>query len=689
MMKHKWQIIMRMLLVLFLATSIAAAAGPSAGETRIIIFHVNDLHSKIDQFSKIAWYVQQEKKNNPEAHVFFMNAGDNFSGNPVVDRYKPSGEPVRLLLQKMGVDVMAMGNHDFDPGPAFAKTFVTTAGFPVIAANIKIKTADMPKFKPYVILEAGKDSKKKIKIAVLGLIQVEDNGTPSTHPNNIKGIEFPEPLETAEKYRFLRKDNHVFMVLSHLGAGTDKRLAHKMGELDLIIGGHSHTLIDRPIEENGVLIVQAGGYANYLGRVELVLKNRKIVGKSGKVIKVSNIKGSIPELDKMIAKFNDNPVLGQVIGHFPCTVAGKFELGHLSTDAVRKRFNLDAVFQNGGGIRVSKLNPVVRIKDIYSLHPFNNTVVKYKMTLEDIKGFIKNDFEKNRKLDAKVSGIGYNVYRDVHNKARRIDVWDANGKPLENNKTYTVGMNDYMAEKYKFSHTGPRQNMMATLADTVIDYVKTNPDAPKGVQKLRAFETLVPGKDLTPIGKTGVKLYSGDFPFSGSSTSGNLAADALRKAAGSDVALFPTAAQHIGLVIPANSPLFKEYIPHLYPHGDKNLTVTGKMTGKDLKAFILNQSKRWHKAAFQVSGLSVIFHKGKDGQLNRAEVFLPGNKPISRNETYTVTLDDYGFKKYYKLGDKFKEPAASKTTIADMIEDFITKSKTVGDSLDQKRVTIK
>ncbi len=272
------------LVVSMLPAGCSGSSRPAPGEeTRIIIFHVNDPHAKIDSYPKMAWLVAEARKTNP--HVYLMNAGDNFSGNPVVDLANPKGEPVRLLMNAMGYDAMALGNHEFDYGQGVLKNFMQKSNFPVLCANVKVGPSGIiPQPEPFKILTTSNG----IRIAVLGLIQVDkDNGIPATHPKHLGGTTFSNPLEAAVKYRHLRKDNQVFIALTHVGLGNETKLAKKMAELDLIIGGHSHTAIANPKETNGVLITQAGGHGQYIGRIELVVKDGKVIKKSGRLIKLS------------------------------------------------------------------------------------------------------------------------------------------------------------------------------------------------------------------------------------------------------------------------------------------------------------------------------------------------------------------------------------------------------------------
>lgn len=667
----------------------SCAGGPAvpAGETRIIIFHTNDTHAKIDNFAKIAWYVARERKNNPRAHVFFMNAGDNFSGNPVVDQYDPRGEPVRQLLNLMGYDVMTLGNHEFDYGQNILKNVLEKAAFPILCANVGVQKGPLPQPRPFTVLK----TKNGLKIAVLGLIQVEkENRIPSTHPDGLKGLIFLEPIETAKKYRYLKKENHLFIALTHLGLDKDEVLAREMGELDLIIGGHSHTTIENPTEINGVLIAQAGGDARYLGRIEVILQKGRPVKKSGRLIEVASIKGEIPKLKNMVAKFNDNPALKQVIATLPTALEGKFELGHLITDAVRKLYNLDVVFHNSGGIRSNRLNKTVRLGDIYTLHPFGNQVVKFMMNPAEIRTLIKNDYERYKDLDLKVSGIHYTVTRTLNHKVKTIELRDRDGHLLDENKDYSVGMNDYIAGTYKFTHRDAGQSLMVGVADTLIRYLKEGKEVCADIAGARTGERIAAGDggSLTRIGETPLEISAGAGPFSGSTTAGNLAADAIRAATGADIAVYPSYLLRRGLVIPASSPFFREYIPNLYRFSNKNKALTGRMKGRDLIRFILDRGSYNGNADLQVSGMTYTLYFPSDGTAPSVECYLAGGKKISGSAVYTVSFNDYEFKNHYRLNGKVLRQSTGKQTVEQMITGYVRKEGTIPPSIGEARIKI-
>ncbi|MCK5221144.1 MAG: bifunctional metallophosphatase/5'-nucleotidase, partial [Candidatus Aminicenantes bacterium] len=334
--------------------------GADSKETKITIFHLNDIHGSINNMGKIAYIVESERAENP--NVFLVQAGDNFSGNPVVDQYDPKGEPLLILMNKMKFDAGAIGNHDFDYGKKILKSFIERADFPMLCSNVKSNDSDFPQPAPYAILK----TVDGVELVLLDLIQTEaQSGIPSTLPDNVKGLKFFRGTESALDFKNLKKDNNIFIALSHLGFEGDKILAGKMSELDLIIGGHSHTLIKSPSLENGVLITQAGAHADYLGRIDIVVKDGKILKIKGSVIDLDEIKTSSKEVDKLITDFNNSSSLNKVLADINTTINGRQALGLMVTDAILEDLGLDMIFYNKGGIRINRLSGKVKAKDVY------------------------------------------------------------------------------------------------------------------------------------------------------------------------------------------------------------------------------------------------------------------------------------------------------------------------------------
>jgi 5'-nucleotidase/UDP-sugar diphosphatase len=451
------------LLGVFALASSSGIPPAAAAETRIVIFHSNDIHGKIDNFAKVAAILDAERKGGAE--VFYFDAGDNFTGSPVIDQYDPPGEPMLELLNRLGVDVLCPGNHEFDYGLENLQKFAARARFPFVSANIEALPGSFPQLRSSLLIK----TKGGIRIAVFGLIQ-------TTHPDKVKGLVFSEPLAKALEMKKLRAGSDVLIGLTHIGFEQDVLLAAEMPELDAIIGGHSHTRVDPAETVNGVLVAQAGSDNRFLGRVDLLVRNGRVIEKKGVLIDLKGPMAEAADVQAMIVRFNQNPAFARIIAEAPQEIVGKEALGSLMTDAIRVVHGLDIAFQNGGGIRLNQLPKKITLKDIYTLDPFGNQVVQFALSAAEVRGLIAASFAKGNDIDLQVSGISYTVRSDSANRIIEILLRAADGTPLAEDKKFQVGVSSYVASSYKFVHQDPGRSLQTTTADALIRYLQSGAD---------------------------------------------------------------------------------------------------------------------------------------------------------------------------------------------------------------------
>jgi 5'-nucleotidase len=257
---------------------------------RLTILHTNDVHSRIDPFpmdggrnqglggvaarSELIKKIRREQEN-----VLLFDAGDIFQGTPYFNFYK--GEPEIKAMTAMGYDATTIGNHDFDAGlEDLALQLDRHASFPMIVCNYDFSGTPMQyKYQPYKIFNKG-----GLKIGVLG-IGIELNGLV---PENLYGnTKYLDPVQKANEYAAeLKTRNCDFIVcLSHLGYKYDEKrisdliLAKETENIDLIIGGHTHTFMEKPdVVQNkkreDVVINQVGWAGIQLGRLDFIFEKK-------------------------------------------------------------------------------------------------------------------------------------------------------------------------------------------------------------------------------------------------------------------------------------------------------------------------------------------------------------------------------------------------------------------------------
>ena len=433
----------------------------------IVILSTNDMHAKIDGYTKVSAYVEEQRKLHP--NLLLLSAGDMFSGNPVVDQYEDRGFPIIELMNKVGYDYTTLGNHEFDYGTEVMARRMQQSAFPWISANIHVADGyNIPQPKPYVTLTVD-----GVKIILLGLTQVaKDSGLPSSHPDKMKGLTFTDPVEEAQNYKYLRDSCDLFIALTHIGVEEDVKLAESMPELDIIIGGHSHTRIDGGMVVNGVLVTQTECWLKYVGKTTIMVENGKVVSKKNELIDVSKLTATDAEIEQLITNFKETSGLNVTIAQNLSDIEGKEPLGCLMTDAITDIPSIDIAFQNSGGVRMSSLpkGPITKAT-VYELDPFGNEIIIYHMLPKEIRDLVYNAKERrDGGVDLLVSGITYTLPKQGTVNDVVLKTYD--GKPLNESKRYTVGMNSYIASAYTFEGSEKGVSIHETTADRLIEYLQ-------------------------------------------------------------------------------------------------------------------------------------------------------------------------------------------------------------------------
>lgn len=463
--------------IVFLLLAIGFLSGCSTGrklitvgpkERQAIIFAVNDMHATIDNFPKLAYIVDSLRTIYPD--MLLVSAGDNQTGNPVNDQYPEKGLPMIELMNATGFDLSATGNHEFDSRPEGFRNLVHKADFDFICANLLTDLSLNMTLKPYKIMTLPNG----LRVAFLGLLQINQNGIPDTHPDNSKGFTFRSPFETAPEYLYLKDQSDIFIALTHLGFESDVMLANTLPEgIDLIIGGHSHTRVEKAQIHNGILITQAENKLKYGTLIRLTLNDDGTLQKNMELIDIRNSKKEKPSIRAMVDKYNDNPALNEVISTAVDDFSSYEELGYLMADAQRDAAGADIAIVNPGGVRIDNLSKgPITIMDVYQLDPFGNELIVTKLTGNEIRSLMLSAFTIDERAPVYPSGIKTELRLDAKGDLEDITLLTISGNPIDMDREYTVAMNSYMTQVYKYKHSDPGQSLFIETADATIAYLK-------------------------------------------------------------------------------------------------------------------------------------------------------------------------------------------------------------------------
>jgi 5'-nucleotidase / UDP-sugar diphosphatase len=438
------------------------------GERQAVIFAVNDMHAAIDNFPKLAYVVDSLRAIYPD--MLLVSAGDNQTGNPVSDQCPEKGLPMIELMNAVGFNLSAVGNHEFDSRQKGFASLTHKAQFEFLCANVIPNDSLGMKLSPYKIITLPNG----LRLAFFSLLQINQNGIPDTHPDNAKGFTFLDPFKTAREYMFLKEKCNILIALTHIGFESDVMLADSMpAGIDMIIGGHSHTLVKKEQVHNGILITQAGSKLKYGTLITLTVNSDGTLKRSMQLIDIKDSKNEKPSIRAMVDKYNDNPALKQVIATATDNFTRSEELGYLMADAQRDAAKADIALVNPGGVRIDNLSKgPVTVMNVYQLDPFGNELVLTRLTGNEIHALMVAAFSIDDRDPLYVSGIRTKVTTDANHNLTGILLLNDDGTPLDMGKTYTVAMNNYMTQVYKYQHADPGQSLFITTADATIQYLK-------------------------------------------------------------------------------------------------------------------------------------------------------------------------------------------------------------------------
>ena len=225
--------------------------------SRITIFHTNDFHNKLT--AEKAARLRRLKDSTPNS--LLLDAGDAIWAGNIY--FRPTGEPILKLMNDAGYDAMAMGNREFHFMSAGLRRKISWAKFPVLCANIRpTNDAELPVTSDVTFDIGG------LMVVIFGL--TVPMITERMLSRKVSSYVFDDPIEMASRIvPKLRKRADLLIALTHIGLAKDRELANKIPGIDLIIGGHTHTFLDRSEIVGKTAIVQAGWFARQVGKVEI------------------------------------------------------------------------------------------------------------------------------------------------------------------------------------------------------------------------------------------------------------------------------------------------------------------------------------------------------------------------------------------------------------------------------------
>ncbi|PTX52132.1 bifunctional metallophosphatase/5'-nucleotidase [Allosediminivita pacifica] len=497
------------------AAALMVAAGAASADYSLTILHTNDFHDRFEPisaydstcsdedneagecFGGIARMITaiEEARGAAEGDVLLLDAGDQFQGSLFFTQY--GGELAAEFMSQLNYDAMAVGNHEFDKGPEGLAAFLDMVEFPVLSANIDVSGNEMLADRVEASTVIDLDGEQ------IGIVSVLAEDTPETSsPGETVVFSSAAEAAQAEVDRLTEDGVNKIILLTHVGLPADKRLAEELTGVDLIIGGHSHTLLGDmdgaegpyPTEVNGVPILTAYAYGKYLGEVEVTfddegnlteltgapkLLDASVAEDEAAVARMDELAGPLEELRSEVVAETSAPIEGDR------TVCRAVEcpMGVLVADAMLDRVadqGVVAAITNGGGLRATIDAGEVTMGEVLTVLPFQNTLSTFEVTGKTIVEALENgvsQMEDGGGRFPQVAGMSFTVDPSAEVGSRISEVMIA-GEPIDEQATYMLVSNNYVrngGDGYSmFVDAENAYDYGPDLADVTAEYLAEN-----------------------------------------------------------------------------------------------------------------------------------------------------------------------------------------------------------------------
>jgi 5'-nucleotidase/UDP-sugar diphosphatase len=466
-MNHRYKSLL--LALTLLALQVFAVNAEPCPSKKLTILHTNDVHARLTpSFNKKlqeicggaierSGLINEIKAEVGSRNVLILDGGDLSQGTPYFTVFK--GMANFSAAKLMGYDAITTGNHEYGNGIAALQGLIEATKLRVLCCNVIYKGTGKPAFQPYQVFMRG-----GLRVAVIGCIGEDAWGdvdmkirAPFEHIHEI------EAVKTYAKR--LRSYVDLIVLVAHNGVENDRELASQVGEVDVIIGGHTHTELPNPefiknkqgVEGcinglNGTIVAQAGERGTYLGRIDLkVSKSRTIDSFSGKLIKVEKEHGqhASKDLRELVNKYENllkqemDRVVGQSAKELPYGKRGNFiPSGFYTAEAMRYVANADLCVINSGGVKTSIPKGNITVGDIYTAIPYDNNLVNFTLKGKEIKrtlDYLAANHDSYEGLQ--YAGITF-VLNLMEKRSQDIKI---NGEPLDLEKDYVFATTSFMA----------------------------------------------------------------------------------------------------------------------------------------------------------------------------------------------------------------------------------------------------
>ncbi len=475
---------------------------------KLTLLHSNDMHgdftaenvdsSLVGGVSMLSGYVNSVRQQQP--NTLYCIAGDMFRGSVIDSEFK--GTSTIEIMNIISPDVVTLGNHETDYGIAHLLFLEKCARFPIINANLYIKSNNVRLFRPYIVLEVD-----GMKILFIGIIT--EGVMTRAKSEGLIGSFLDIHQAAAEIGRICDAHNAVdidlTVLLTHIGFEEDKKLAAELDSawgVDLIIGGHSHTFIEQPEIVNNIAIVQAGIGTDQIGRFDITVDtdNNCIADYTWQCVPVNPENCPRDEaIDKVLSEYQQ--VTDKKYRRLICRMRKQLthpsryletQLGNLFSDILAESLGVDVMFLASGSIRSTAMGPLVQYADLIECFPYGDAIYMLTVTGAQLRRMLQY------MLRREVWQGGHNGFFQISHRLRlvygvadsKLLKFEFDGREVEDERLFRIGMQKYQYssfEKYfgfpaSEFETARQSKVIATSSrDIIEEYLSSSQNIDKEV----------------------------------------------------------------------------------------------------------------------------------------------------------------------------------------------------------------
>lgn len=427
-------------------------------------------------FSRMASYLKDLRAKEND-NILFLDGGDTFHGTyPVV---QTKGMILAPLLNKLGLDAMT-AHWEFAYGPSGFKDILSALNYPMLAINSYDKDTNNLAFDPYLIKE-----KNGLKIGIIGIASnIIDKTMPAHFSQGLYFTMGNEELPIYIKELKEEKEVDIVIVISHLGFPQEIKLAEEVNGIDVLLSAHTHNRVYEAIEINNAIIIQSGCHGSFLGHLDLIIEDKKIIDYNHKLVVLDETIEEDKEMkilvDEKMKVYRDK--LKKVWGKTE-TDLNRYEVLESTMDnfllnSLIDYTNAQLAFSNGWryGAPIPKGN--ITENDLWNIIPVNPPVSRVKITGRELWDMMEENLERTFSKDPyeQMGGyvkrcMGLNLYFKIENPyGQRIQYLFVQGEPVDYEKVYDTVFVTSQGVPVKYGHD--RENLDIHAIDVLKIYLE-------------------------------------------------------------------------------------------------------------------------------------------------------------------------------------------------------------------------